>query len=427
MNQTILPGYVLKGRLTVPGDKSISHRALMLGAMAEGETHITNLMPGKDVHSTLTVLEQLGVPIRQNGNKLVVQGRGIRGFSPPGRILDAGNSGTTMRLMAGILAAQPFTSTLAGDASLSKRPMKRVITPLEQMGAVIESCKDNTAPLTIYGRDLHPTHYQSPVASAQVKSCVLLAGLHARGVTSVTEPALSRDHTERMLKAFGVVVHREHLTVSVEGPARLTGIHLTVPGDISAAAFFIVAASLIARSEIVLKGVGMNPTRTGVIGVLRQMGCSITETNPTHIGDEPMADLIVRSSRLSGTTVSGDMIPKLVDEIPVLAIAALFAEGETHVRNAEELRVKETDRIQAIETNILRMGGKIKTFPDGFIIRGPQRIRGAVIDSFHDHRIAMAFTVAGLLADGETVIEHAECAEISHPGFFDDLRGLFNV
>jgi 3-phosphoshikimate 1-carboxyvinyltransferase len=427
MNQTIRPGYVLKGMLTVPGDKSISHRALMMGAIAEGETRITNLMSGKDVHSTRTILEQLGIPIRQSGKELVIQGRGIRGFSPPKLILNAGNSGTTMRLMAGILAAQPFTSTLAGDESLSKRPMKRIVMPLEQMGAFIELNRNNTAPFTIHGRDLHPTHYQSPVASAQVKSCVLLAGLHTRGVTSVTEPALSRDHTERMLKAFGVPVHRENLTVSVEGPARLRGIPLTIPGDISAAAFFIVAASLIPQSEIVLKEVGLNPTRTGVIGMLRQMGCSITETNAVPVGDEPMADLIVRSSRLTGTTVSGDIIPKLVDEIPVLAIAALFAEGETHVRNAEELRVKETDRIHAIETNILRMGGKIKTFPDGFIIRGPQKIHGAVIDSFHDHRIAMAFTVAGLLAEGETVIEHAECAEISHPGFFDDLKGLFDV
>lgn len=427
MNRTIHPGYSLKGTLTVPGDKSISHRALMMGAIAEGETCITNLMTGKDVLSTRTILEQLGVRIRQNGNQLHIQGKGIRGFSTPHGTLNAGNSGTTMRLMSGILAAQPFTATLTGDASLSKRPMKRIITPLEQMGAVIESHKNHTAPLTIHGRHLHPIHYQSHVASAQVKSCVLFAGLHTSGVTSVTEPALSRDHTERMLKAFGVSVGREHLTVSVEGPACLRGLPVTVPGDISAAAFFIVAASLISRSEIILKKVGLNPTRTGILSALQRMGCSITETNQVNVGDEPMADLIVRSGQLTGTTVSGEMIPKLVDEIPVLAVAALFAEGETHIRNAEELRVKETDRIRAIETNVIRMGGQIETFPDGFTIRGPQKIHGAVIDSFHDHRIAMAFTVAGLLAEGETVIEHAECTEISHPGFFEDLRGLLRV
>ncbi|MBN1781290.1 3-phosphoshikimate 1-carboxyvinyltransferase [bacterium] len=427
MDKTITPVRSLRGSISVPGDKSVSHRSLMFGALAEGETVIRNLMPGKDVGNTRSILQQLGVRITDDGDAVRVRGAGLFGFSPPEKSLDAGNSGTTMRLMSGILAAQPFVSILTGDESLSKRPMNRIIIPLGQMGAIIDAQPGGTCPLTIHGRTLSPIHYHSPVASAQIKSCVLLAGLHTEGITAVTEPALSRDHTERMLKAFGVPVKRENTTVSVQGPAKLTGTEIMVPGDISAAAFFLVAASLIPSSELRIRQVGLNPTRSGILTVLRRMGCEITEENPQSVGDEPMADLVVRSGRLSGTVIEGDLIPQLVDEIPVLAVAALFAEGETIVKDAKELRVKETDRIRALETNIGLMGGRIETFEDGFRIMGPQKLTGAGLDSYWDHRIAMAFAVAGLMARGQTVIRRAECAEISHPGFYEDLEALSHV
>ncbi|MFC1569887.1 3-phosphoshikimate 1-carboxyvinyltransferase [bacterium] len=425
--QTIHPVKFLKGTVCIPGDKSISHRSLLFGAIAEGETVITNLAPGKDVQSTRHCIEQLGISIQTDEDCIRVNGKGLKRFQKPKQILDAGNSGTTMRLLSGILAAQPFTSTITGDDSLSKRPMKRIISPLSQMGARIEAQPGDTAPLTIVGQDLQPIHYQSPVASAQVKSCVLLAGLHTQGVTSVTEPALSRDHTERMLQAFGVPVKRNGLTVSVEGPAKLTGTHIPVPGDISAAAFFMVAASIIPDSEIIIQDVGLNPSRAGILFALRQMGCQIKEINARNVGDEPMADLLIQSGHLHGTTIEGNLIPQLVDEIPILAIAALFAEGKTHVKDAGELRVKETDRIAALEKNIRLMGGTIESFEDGFTIAGPQKLKGAALKSFGDHRIAMAFAVAGLLAEGETEIHEAECAEISHPGFYSDLRKLTHV
>ena len=424
MNQTIFPVHSLRGATEIPGDKSISHRSLMFGALAEGETLITNLAPGKDVQSTRHCLEQLGVRIVTDGKEVRVHGVGLNGFRKPEQMLDAGNSGTTMRLLSGILAAQPFCTTITGDTSLSGRPMNRIITPLASMGASIQAQPDGTAPLTIHGKNLHPVHYRSPVASAQVKSCVLLAGLHTKGTTSVTEPALSRDHTERMLQAFGVPVKRDGLTVSVQGPARLTGTPVHVPGDISAAAFFMIAASIIPGSEIIIKNVGLNPTRAGIVTALQQMGCKIYEENFRKVGDEPMADLRIQSGTLHGITIGGDLIPRLVDEIPVLAVAALCAEGTTRIRDAGELRVKETDRIAALEKNIRLMGGRIETTRDGMTITGPQKLRGAKLDSFGDHRIAMAFTVAGLLAEGKTVIQRAECAEISHPGFYQDLKDL---
>jgi 3-phosphoshikimate 1-carboxyvinyltransferase len=424
MKQTIRPAASLSGNLTIPGDKSISHRALIFGAIAEGETVIANIMPGKDVKSTRKCLKQLGTVIHDDQDILRVEGMGLRGFHAPLQVLDAGNSGTTMRLLSGILSAQPFISKITGDESLSKRPMNRIITPLEKMGAKIEAQPGGTAPLTIHGRDLNPVHYHSPVASAQVKSCVLLAGLHTRGITSVTEPVLSRDHTERMLGAFGVPVTRNGLTVSVEGPARLKGTRILVPGDISAAAFFMVAASLVPGSKLLIRNVGLNPTRSGILTVLESMGCHIEKKNPHPIGDEPVSDILIQSQRLKGTDLGGDLIPRLIDEIPVIAVAALFAEGVTRVHDARELRVKETDRIAALEKNIRLMGGEISTFDDGFTISGPQKLHGAELDSFGDHRIAMAFAVAGLLSGGETTILNAECAEISHPGFFEDLRGL---
>ncbi len=427
MNQIINPVNALKGTVRIPGDKSISHRSLMFGALARGRTRVSNLMPGMDVRRTRTMLEQLGVRIEDQPDGLLIEGCGLHGFTPPREPLESGNSGTTMRLMSGILAAQPFDSVLTGDASLSKRPMKRVITPLSMMGAEIVAREGFTAPLSIHGRNLQPVHYHSPVASAQIKSCVLLAGLHTPGITAVTEPALSRDHTERMLSAFGVEVTRSGLTVSVQGPAALSGTDIQVPGDISAAAFFWVAAAIAADAEIVIKNVGLNPTRTGILTVLEAMGCPAEILNPGQVGDEPVSDLLIRSAELRGTVLGGDLIPRLVDEIPAIAIAALFAEGETRITDAAELRVKETDRIAALETNIRRMGGHIETFSDGFSITGPQKLHGAEIETFHDHRIAMAFAVAGLRAEGQTVIRNAEIAEISHPGFYNDLQGLCHV
>jgi len=412
------------GTYPVPGDKSISHRALMLGALAEGITRITHLSPGKDVQSTLSCLVQLGVQIEQKENTTLVYGRGREGLSSPQTILDAGNSGTTIRLLSGILAGHAFTSVITGDDSLRKRPMKRIIEPLEKMGARIESTPGFLAPLTIHGTRLCPIEYVLPIASAQVKSCILLAGLLAEGNTSVTEPAQSRDHTERMLPCFGVDVLKEGLKVEVRGRASLKATEIDVPGDISSAAFLMVAAALLSEAKLTLVNIGMNPTRVGILEVLRAMGCSIQEKNIQMVNHEPRADLVVESGILSGTEIAGDLIPKVIDEIPILAIAATQAKGKTVVRDAKELRVKESDRITAVAQNLNAMGVKIEVFEDGFAIEGPQKLRGAVIESFHDHRIAMAFAIAGLIAEGKTVIRNAECAEISYPGFYEMIKGI---
>lgn len=412
------------GTYTVPGDKSISHRALMLGALAEGVTRITHLSLGKDVQSTSFCLLQLGVQIEQDGETVLVHGRGPKGLLTPKAILDAGNSGTTIRLLSGILAGHPFISTITGDDSLRKRPMKRIIEPLEKMGAKIESNPGFVAPLTIHGNQLHPIEYELPIPSAQVKSCILLAGLLAEGKTSVTEPAQSRDHTERMLPCFGVEVIKKGLTVEVKGRSTLRAIDIDVPGDISSAAFLMVAAVLLPEAKLTLLNIGMNPTRIGIIEVLRTMGCSIQEHNVQTLHHEPRADLIIESGTLSGTEIAGDLIPKIIDEIPILAIAATQARRKTVVRDAKELRVKETDRIAAVAKNLHAMGVNVEVFEDGFAIEGPQKLRGAVVDSFHDHRIAMAFAIAGLIAEGKTVVRGAECAEISYPNFYEIIKGI---
>jgi 3-phosphoshikimate 1-carboxyvinyltransferase len=422
MNRTIPKAGRWRGSLNVPGDKSVSHRALMMAALAEGKTEVTRLAPGKDVASTAGCLRGLGVAIDVRGDAALVHGRGSGGFSPPARTLDAGNSGTTVRLLSGILAAQPFASTITGDASIRRRPMKRIVEPLRAMGALIETSPGFLAPLSIRGSRLHPIDYVMPVPSAQVKSCILLAALFAEGRTSVTESALSRDHTERMFEHLGIRIGRHGLRIEIEGPQSPAARDMDVPGDISSAAFPMIAAALIPDSELTLLNVGVNPTRTGVIEVLRTMGCSITESSPRISGGEPRADLIVRTSALRGTEISGAMIPKIIDEIPILAVAASQAEGRTVVRDATELRVKETDRIAAVATNLEAMGIHVDVFDDGFAVEGPQKLRGAVIDSMDDHRIAMAFAVAGLVADGETRILKTECADISFPGFFDLLE-----
>ncbi len=422
MNITIAPKKSIQGKIKVPGDKSISHRALMFGAIAEGETEIKDILRGEDVMSTLHCLESLGVKIENKQDTVIVHGNGLFGLKAPDQILDAGNSGTTMRLLSGILAGQNFQTELTGDSSLRKRPMNRIADPLRAMGADIQTSENGRPPLTITGKKLTPLNYISPVASAQVKSCVLLAGLHTEGTTSVTEPVLSRDHTERILEAFGVPVKRDGLRVSVNGHTPLKGTAVQVPGDISSAAFFLVAASLMKDSEMLIQNIGINPSRIGILDVLIKMGSNIRLINERILNGEPFADIEVKSSQLMGTVIEGDIIPKVIDEIPILAIAATQAEGKTIIRDASELRVKETDRVQTVTDNLQKMGIDLEAKDDGFIIEGPQPLKGTVLESYGDHRIAMGFAVASLLAETRTVIQHAECAEISFPGFYDLLQ-----
>jgi 3-phosphoshikimate 1-carboxyvinyltransferase len=416
----------MKGTISVPGDKSISHRGLLLGAIAEGKTMIHNLSSSADVMSTWCCLEQLGVEIIKKDDSLEVIGKGLYGLKASAKPLDCGNSGTTMRLMPGMLAAQPFTTTLVGDNSLSKRPMKRIIEPLTQMGAKIESQPGGLAPLTIYGNKLNSIHYPSRVASAQVKSAVLLAGLYAQGTTTVSEPHLSRDHTEQMLADFGVIVNRAGLSVSVDGGQLLLGSEVMVPGDFSSSAFFIGASLIIPNSELIIKNTGLNPTRTGLLDILKQMGAKIEIQQYQKKSSDPMGDITVFTSRLKGVEIPSDMVPKLIDEVPILAIIATQAEGTTKLTGAKELRVKESDRLNAIVNNLSLMGGQIEELEDGFIIEGQQKLKGAVVDSYGDHRIAMAFAIAGLIAEGETQIKNSECVEISMPNFFETLQEIIS-
>jgi 3-phosphoshikimate 1-carboxyvinyltransferase len=425
MNQTVSRAARWRGVVRVPGDKSMSHRALLFGALARGPSTVSHLAPGKDVASTAACLADLGVRIERAGaGTAIVHGRGPEGLEDPGRPLDAGNSGTTIRLLSGVLASRPFRSVITGDDSLRRRPMRRVVEPLERMGARVETAPGGTAPLVIHGGRLTAADIALPVASAQLKSCVLLAGMLAGGRTSVAEPALSRDHTERMLSGMGVRIRREGLRLEIDGPQIPFPSDFDVPGDISSAAFPLVAAALIPDSELLIENVGVNPTRTGVLEVLRAMGCPVEELNPRTLHGEPRADLRVRTAELTGTEIAGDLIPKVIDEIPILAVAAARARGRTIVRDARELRVKETDRIAAVVKNLAAMGVQAEAFEDGFAVEGPQPFRGAVVSGMDDHRIAMAFAVAGLLADGPTVIEGTECADISYPGFFDLLAGV---
>jgi len=452
MQVCISPVRTLRGTLSVPGDKSISHRAALLGAIAEGTTEVEGFAPGRDPGTTLEVLGRLGVRIDREGDTLRIYGVGLRGLRPPEGPLYAGNSGTLIKLISGILAGQDFCSALTGDESLSKRPM-RVVEPLRLMGADVSARDDLYPPLEIRGRfPLRPIRYALPVASATVKSAVLLAGLYAEGRTTVEEPAPSRDHTERMLEAFGARIERRWLRegraeeleeelerrlrraegkgrpprvrVSVEGVGRLEGQRVIVPGDISSAAFFLVAGSVVPKSHLRIRGVGLNPTRRAVVDVLKRMGADIRVEEERLVCGEPVGDLVVRGSELKGTRIAGAVIPNLIDELPVLAVAAACARGETVIRDASELRAKETDRIRAVVENLRRMGAKVGELPDGMVIGGGRPLRGALIDSFGDHRIAMAFAVAGLVAEGDTTIEGAEWADISFPGFFEVLEKL---
>lgn len=416
----------LRGELTVPGDKSISHRAVMFGALAQGMTEVHHFLKGADCLSTIDCFRRLGIRIEETDDVLLIHGKGLDGLVSPTDILDAGNSGTTTRLLAGILAAQPFSSTLTGDASLQKRPMKRIVDPLTQMGASLTSINENgCVPLRIAGRPLHGIHYISPVASAQVKSAVLLAGLYAEGETSVTEPFVSRDHTELMLGSFGAQIAASGTTVTIQPRPALSGQCITVPGDISSAAYFIAAALLVPNSEVLIRNVGINPTRDGILKAAQAMGGNIQLLNRRTAGGEPVADLLVTASSLHGITIEGSMIPGLIDELPVIAVMAAAAQGTTVIRDAAELKVKESDRIAVMVKNLSAMGADITGTDDGMIIRGGPALCGAQIDAFEDHRIAMSFAVAALFADGETEIRGSDCVQISYPGFYEDLQSLY--
>lgn len=414
----------LHGEITVPGDKSISHRAVMFGSLAKGTTRITHFLEGADCLSTISCFRKMGIDIENNNGEILVHGKGLRGLSSPTDILDVGNSGTTTRLISGILAGQNFVSELTGDDSIQSRPMKRIMTPLLSMGADITSIKgNNCVPLRIAGHPLKAMHYDSPVASAQVKSCVLLAGMYSDGVTSVTEPVLSRNHTEIMLNYFGAQVTSEGTTASIVPEPSLHAREITVPGDISSAAYFIAAGLLVPGSEILLKNVGINPTRDGLLRVCKDMGADITMLN-VNMDGEPTADLLVRTSSLHGTTVGGEIIPTLIDEIPMIAVMAAFAEGTTIIKDAKELKVKESDRILVMAENLSRMGADITPTDDGMIIHGGKPLHGAVIDSYLDHRVAMSFAIAGLLCDGPLSIKGGDCVKISYPEFYEDLYRL---
>ena len=415
----------LKGEITIPGDKSISHRAVMFGSLAEGTTEVTNFLQGADCLSTISCFRNLGIDIENTPERILIHGKGLHGLKESATTLDTGNSGTTTRLISGILAGQSFTTILNGDASIQTRPMKRIITPLSMMGANIVSLGGNDcAPLRICGNSLHGITYNSPVASAQVKSCVLLAGLYADAPTSVTEPVLSRNHTELMLAGFGAKVTSSGTTATIEPEPDLKGMKIEVPGDISSAAYFIAAGLIIPNSEILVKNVGINPTRDGILRVAKEMGGDITILNEKISGGEPTCDLLVRSSSLKGVTVGGEIIPTLIDEIPMIAVMACFAEGTTIIKDAQELKVKESNRIDTVVTNLKAMGAHIEATDDGMIIEGGYPLHGAVIDSHLDHRIAMSFAVGALGADGETTIEGADCVKISYPEFYETLENL---
>lgn len=434
MDITIEPREQLRGRTRVPGDKSISHRALILSALAEGETELEGLLEAEDPRSTYRCMQELGVEWAGDWQRLKVEGKGLRGLAEPRDILDAGNSGTTARLLLGVLAGQPFFSALTGDASLRNRPMGRVTEPLMKMGARLDGRRDNTLlPLYVRGGELNPISYSMPVASAQVKSALLLAGLYAGGTTEIIEPLLSRDHTERMLRYMGGRVKREKDRIFLEAPAKLKAGNgkLKIPGDISSAAFLLAAAALAPKGELLIEEVGINPARTGILDVLQEMGADVRILNQREYNFEPVADLFVQGGApLQGVEIGGAMMPRLVDEIPVLAVAALFAAGETRISGAGELRFKETDRLRVLTMELQKMGAQIKELPDGLIIRGKDGvegssgIRGGCCASHGDHRIAMALAVAALFARGETTIQQAECVQISFPGFFELLRNL---
>lgn len=421
MRQAVHKPKILGGTITPPGDRSISVRAAILNAISDGEARVSNYGPGADCASAISVLKGLGAVIEPSGDGYIIQGRPLQ---EPSDVLDAGNSGTVMRLMAGLLAGQPFLSVLTGDRSLRSRPMDRIIAPLREMGASIDGREGGRlAPMSIRGSELHGIRYRLPVASAQVKSSLLLAGLFAEGETIIEQPALSRDHTERSLRAMGIGVEEDGLVITLR-PGRPASVDVAVPADISSAAFWLVAAVCHPDAEVRVEGVGMNPGRTGVLDVLAAMGADITIENEREQGGEPVADLVARSSRLEATEMTGALIPRVQDEIPVLALAACFANGTTVVADAEELRVKETDRIRATVTELRRFGANIDETPNGMRITGGGALKGASGRSYGDHRMAMMLGVAGLLASDSTEVGGAEAARVTYPGFWQDLAML---
>ena len=425
MSLTLSPVPALRGTVTVPGDKSISHRAVMLGALAEGTTHITGFLMGEDCLSTISCFRKMGIDIEVSDEEVVVHGAGLHGLKAPTELLYTGNSGTTTRLLCGILAGQPFSSVLNGDASIQKRPMGRIIKPLRLMGADIDGKDGNLCPLTIHPAPLSGIRYELPVASAQLKSAVLLAGLFADGQTTVVEPAASRDHTERMLRGLGAKVETVGKVITLTPPDTLRAVDVEVPGDISSAAYFLVAGLILPDSEIIIRNVGVNPTRTGILDALDAMGADIERLNER--GDvEPVCDLRVRSSRLHGTVIGGDIIPRLIDELPVLAVAAAFAEGETVIRDAQELKVKESNRIAAMTTELSRTGADVRETEDGMVICGGKPLHGADFLSYADHRVAMSMAVCALACEGSSSIDDPACVAISYPTFFDTLDSLKN-
>ena len=411
----INPCAPLRGEITVPGDKSISHRAVMLGALASGTTHITGFLMGEDCLSTIDCFRKMGVSIDVSDKEVVVEGVGLHGLTAPKSELYTGNSGTTTRLLSGILAGQSFTSTMNGDASIQKRPMGRVMKPLRKMGASIEGRDDNFCPLTMHPSELHGIEYRLPVA-AQLKSAILLAGLYAEGQTTVIEPAPSRDHTERMFRALGVEIETNGNVITLEPPEDLHAVDIAVPADISSAAFFLVAGAIVPGSELTIRNVGVNPTRTGILDVLRSMGADITESN-FRDDAEPVCDLTVRHSRLHGTEIGGAIIPRLID-------AAAFAEGETVIRDAQELKVKESNRIAAMVAELTKAGVDVEETDDGMIVRGGAKPHGAAFETYKDHRIAMSLAVLGLAAEGASRIDEPEVVAISYPDFFATLEKL---
>jgi 3-phosphoshikimate 1-carboxyvinyltransferase len=430
--ETIQPAKCLNGAVELPGDKSISHRYAMLAALAEGTSELRHFSAAADCHSSLSCMSALGAEVKTDKDTVRITGRGAHGLKSSWRALDAGNSGTTMRLLAGILAGQNFSSKLTGDDSLQKRPMKRVIAPLREMGADIRGRDDNFAPLEIRGTKLKAIEYQMPMASAQVKSAVLLAGLFADGVTSVTEPARTRDHTELALEEFGVSVEKNALTIRVHGlgggngMGKLTAKSLDVPGDLSSAVFFLAAASLFAESNVLIHNVGLNPTRTAILDVFAEMGASIQMLGLKSSQGEIIGDLAVKGASLKGGVIAGARIPLVIDELPMLAALGPYTEEGIEIRDAAELRVKESDRISAVAENLRRMGAKVEERPDGLKVEGRDagKLRGAEIEPRGDHRIAMAFAVVGLAAEGNTVIRDGECAGVSFPAFFAELNRL---
>lgn len=409
------------GQIKVPGDKSISHRAVMLGSLANGVTEISGFLKGADCLSTIDCFRKMGIDIDINGENVTVHGNGLRGLKKPDEMLYTGNSGTTTRLLCGILAGQNFDTSITGDASIQKRPMGRVVQPLSMMGAKIEN---EYCPLYITGTKLHGINYKMPVASAQVKTAIILAGLYADGETVIHEIEKSRDHTELMLSAMGADLTVDNLDITVKPTNDLTAVNVDVPGDISSAAFFLVLGAIMPNSQITVTNVGINPTRTGIIDVLKDMGADITLENVHTSAGETVADITVRSSSLKGTTVGGDIIPRLIDELPIIAVAAVFADGQTVIKDAQELKVKETNRIRAVVDEFNKCGIDITETDDGMIINGGKSIHGADFKTYGDHRMAMSLTVLAQLADGESTLDDSDCACVSYPTFFDDFYKL---